>query len=142
MIFDLYAVVSNFSVKNVHNLLDPLSDCFPSYVACVCNHCSWMNQNRLVMISLKSHHPCVYEKNYYYRFSFSLTTSLTMMGLGPGNMVRTLFHFPLKNPLVVSVAQLGKLVESHKYFPNLVKSQKYFPKLVESQKYFPAKKLS
>ena len=137
MIFDLYAVVSNFSVKHVHNLLDPLSNRFPSYVACVCNHCSWMNQNRRLMMDLMSHLSCVYNAFSSYRVYFSLITSLTMMGLGPGNMVRTLFHFPLKNPLVVSVAQLGKLVESHKYFPKLVESHKYFPNLVDSHKYFP-----
>ena len=137
MIFDLYAVVGNFSVKHAHNLLDPLSDRFPSYVACVYNHCIWMNHNRHLMMGLMSHLSCVYNVFSSYRVYFSLITSLTMMILGPGNMVRTLFHFPMKNPLAVSVAQLGKLVESHKYFPKLVESHKYLPNLVDSQKYFP-----
>ena len=64
-------------------------------------------------------------------------TSLTMMGLCLGHLVRALFHFTLENPLVVSVSQSVKLVKSQKYFPKLVESQKYFSKLVESQKYFP-----
>ena len=64
--------------------------------------------------------------------SFYLMTSLKIMGMGPVHLIRALFHFPLENPLVVSMAQLGTLVES----------QKYFPKVVESQKYFPAQKLS
>ena len=93
-------------------------------------------------MGLTSHLSCVYDDFSSYRVSFSLMTSLTMMGLGPDHLVRALFHFHLKNPLVVSVAQLGKLVDSQKYFPKLVESQKYFPKLVKSQKYFPAQKLS
>ena len=93
-------------------------------------------------MGLTSHILCVYNDFSSYRVSFSLMMSLTMMGLGPGHLVRALFHFHLKNPLVVSVSQLGKLVKSQKYFPKLVESQKCFPKLFESQKYFPAQKLS
>ena len=80
-----------------------------------------MNQNRRSMMGLTSHLSCVYDDFSSYRVSFSLMTSLTMMGLGTGHLVRALFNYPLKNLLVVSVAQLGKLVESHKYFPELVK---------------------
>ena len=88
-------------------------------------------------MGLTSHFPCVYDAFPSYRVYFSLMISLTMMGLGPGHLVRALLHFPLENLLFVSVAQLGKLVESQKYFLKLVESQKYFPKLAESKKYFP-----
>ena len=60
------------------------------------------------------------------------------MGLGTGHLVRALFHFPLKIPLVLSVAQITlvvsvaqiPLVVSVKYV-ELVESKKYFSKLVE-----------
>ena len=62
----------------------------------------------------------------------SSMTSLTTMVLGPGYLVRAIFHF-LKIPLVVSVEYFN-LVESLEYF-NLVKSLEYF-NLVESMEYF------
>ena len=62
----------------------------------------------------------------------SLMTSLTMMVLGPGYLVRALFHF-LKFLLFVSV-DFFNLVESLEYF-YLVESLEYF-NLVESMEYF------
>ena len=53
----------------------------------------------------------------------SLITSLTMMVLGLGYLVRALFYF-LKIPLVVSVNYIY-LVESMEYF-QLVESFEYF----------------
>ena len=44
-------------------------------------------------MGLKSHLSCVYDDFSSYHIPFSSTTSLTMMGLGPGNLVRALFHF-------------------------------------------------
>ena len=41
---------------------------------------------------------------YFYRVSFSLMMSLTMMGLGPGHLVRALFHFAMEILLAVLVA--------------------------------------
>ena len=131
---------------------DPISGRFPSYVACVCNHCRRTNQNRCSMMGMTINISCVYNAFSAYRVYFSLMTSLTIMVLGPVHLLRALFHFPLAILLVVSVAQdlkwwnsifhffmvkWGKLVESHKYFPKLVESHKYFPGLVESQKHFP-----
>ena len=69
------------------------------------------------MMGLTSHLSFVYYAFSSYCVSFSLMTSLTMMGLGLGHLVPSLFHFPLENPLVMSVSQVGKLVESQKYFP-------------------------
>ena len=84
----------------------------------------------------------------------SLMTSLTIVVLGPGYLVRAIFHF-LKNPLVVSVdyfhlvewMEYFDLVESFEYF-DLVESFEYFDMvesfeyfdLVNSFKYFPAQK--
>ena len=61
-----------------------------------------------------------------------LMTSLTMMVLGLGHLVRALFHFPLKILLVVSV-EYFTLVVSVEYFL-LVMSAEYFP-LVLSLEY-------
>ena len=80
------------------------------------------------MMGPTSHISCVYDNFSSYRIYFSLMMSITMIGLGLGHMVHALFHLPLENLSVVSVAQLGTLVESQKYFPKLVESQKYFPK--------------
>ena len=63
------------------------------------------NQNRRSMMGLTSHLSCVYDAFFSYRVSFYLMTSLIMMGLEPVHLVRALFHFPLKIPLVLSVAQ-------------------------------------
>ena len=71
----------------------------------------------------------------------SLMTSMTMMVLSPGYLVRFLFHY-LTIMLVVSVDYF-RLVESLKYFHlvesleyfHLVKSLEYFH-LVDSMKYF------
>ena len=81
------------------------------------------------MMGLTSHLSCVFDVFSSYRVSFSLMTSLTMMVLGPGHLVRALFHFPLKILLVVSVAQ-NPLVMSVDHF-DLVESLKYLD-LVES----------
>ena len=108
VIFDSYDVVSNFAVKRAHNLIGSFSGHVSSYVACVCNHCCWTNQNRRSMIVLRSHISCGYEAFYSYRISFSLITSLKMMGLGPGHLVQYLFRFSLEITLVVSLAQYLK----------------------------------
>ena len=75
-------------------------------------------------MGLTSHLFCVYDNFPYYRVSFSLMTSLTMMVMGPGHLVRAIFYFLLKILLVVSVAQ-NPLVVSVNYFP-LVVSVEYF----------------
>ena len=75
-------------------------------------------------MGLLSHLFYVYEAFSSYRVSFCSMTSLTMMVLGPGHMVRALFHFPLKILLVLSVAQ-NPLVVSVDYFV-LVMSVEYF----------------
>ena len=83
--------------------LDPFYDGSSFYVACVCNHYHRTNQNFRSMMGLTSHISCVYDTFSSYHVSFSLTTSLTMMGLSPGHLVCALFHIPLRIPLVVSV---------------------------------------
>ena len=57
------------------------------------------------MMVLMSHLSCVYNAFSSYRVYFSMTTSLAMMGLGPGHLVRALSHF-LKILLVVPVAEI------------------------------------
>ena len=69
-------------------------------------------------MGLMSHLTYVYVVFSSYRVSFSLMTSLTIKVLGPGHLVRALFNFPLKIPLVVSVDYF-QLVESMTYFPKL-----------------------
>ena len=44
-------------------------------------------------MGLTSHLSCVYDNFYYYRVSFSLMMSLTMVSMGPGYLVRALFQF-------------------------------------------------
>ena len=81
-------------------------------------------------MGITNHIFCVYNAFSSCSVSLYLMMSLTMMGLGPGYMVRDLFHFLLEILLVVSV----------EYFL-LVVSVEYFP-LVVSVKYFPTQKLS
>ena len=92
-------------------------------------------------MGLTSYLSCFYNAFYSYRVSFSLMTiltmiyvmtSLTMMVLGLGYLVRALFHF-LKIMLVVS-EEYFHLVESLEYF-DLVESLEYFD-MVESFEYF------
>ena len=73
-------------------------------------------------MGLASYLSCVYDAFSSYRVSFSLTTSLTMMVLGPGHLVRALYHFPLIITLVVSV-EYFQLIESQN---PLVVSVDYF----------------
>ena len=81
-------------------------------------------------MGLTIHLSCVYDNISSYRVSFSLMTIMMMMVLGPGRLVRALFHLPLKNPLVMSVSQ-KPLVVSVDYFLMVV-SVEYF-QLIESQ---------
>ena len=82
-------------------------------------------------------------------------TNLKMMGLGPGHLVHTLFHFMTillvvsvaQIPLVVSVSQI-LLVVWAEYFLLVVWVDEILmvvwvehSQLVESQNYFPAQKL-
>ena len=125
------------------------------YVAWVCNHCHWMSLNCCSKMGLMSHFPYFYDTFYFYRIYFSLmtslmiislVTSLTMMVLGLGYLVRAFFHF-LKITFVVSV-EYFHLVESMEYFHS-VKSFEYFllvksniveSNLVKSIEYSPLKK--
>ena len=66
-------------------------------------------------MGLTSHISWVYETFSSYRVFFSLMTSLTMMGLDPGHLVRALFHF-LKILLIVSVAQITLVVSATQDF--------------------------
>ena len=93
----IYTLSSTTFPLNVRIILsDTFYDRSSSYVACVCNHCCRTNQNRRLMMGLTSHLSCVYNTFSYYRVSFSLMTSLTMMGMGPGHLVCALLLFPLK----------------------------------------------
>ena len=67
------------------------------------------------MMGLASHISCISDAFSSYCVSFSSMTCLTMMGLGPGHLVRALFHLDLAIKLVVSVVEdLAFLVK--KYF--------------------------
>ena len=55
------------------------------------------------MMGLKSHISCLSDTFSSYHVYFSLMMIMTIMVLGPGHMVRDLFHFLLKILLVVSV---------------------------------------
>ena len=140
----IYMLSSATFPLNVHIIwLDPFYDRFSSYNICVCNHCHQTNQNRLSMMRLTSHLSSVYDAFSSCCVSSSLMTSLSMMVMRPGDMVRALFHLPLKIPLVVWVAQnplvmwvaQNPLVVSVEYF-QLVASVEYFL-LVVSVDYFP-----
>ena len=48
-------------------------------------------------MGLTSHISCVYDAFSSYHVSFSLMTSLTMMGLDPGHLVRSLYIFSSDN---------------------------------------------
>ena len=56
-------------------------------------------------MGLTSHLSCISDDFSSHRFSFSLITILTMMGLGPGHLVRALLHSALEITLVVSVSE-------------------------------------
>ena len=75
-------------------------------------------------MGLMSHLSCHSDTYSSYCVSFYFMTSLTMMVLGPGYLVRALFHFPLKILLVMSV-EYCPLVMSVEYF-KLVVSVEYF----------------
>ena len=57
------------------------------------------------MMGLTSHISCFHNTFSSYRISFSFMTSLKIMVLGPGHLVRAIFH-SLTYPLVVSVAKI------------------------------------
>ena len=82
---------------------------------------------------LTSNPSCFYDDFSFYCVYFSLMTNLMMMVLGPGHLVRAIFHFSLKILLVISVDYFH-LVESLEYF-HLVESLVYFH-LVELMEYF------
>ena len=93
------------------------------------------------MMGLMSHISCIYDDFSSYRVYFSVMTSLKMMVLVPGHLVRALFRFSMKILLIVSVSQ-NPLFVSVDYFPLLV-SVNYFQliksqnPLVVSVEYFP-----
>ena len=100
----IYTLLSATFPSNLHIIwLDPFSDWSYFYVACVCNHRHWTNQNRRSMMRLMSHLSCDYEIFSSFWLSFSLMTSLTMMVMGLVHLVRALFYVLLKIPLVMSV---------------------------------------
>ena len=74
------------------------------------------------MMGLTSHILCIYDAFSSYHVSFSSMTSLTTMVLGPGHLVRAIFHFPLKIPLVMSVEYFS-LVVPVEYFPLVVSAE-------------------
>ena len=84
-------------------------------VAFVCNHCHWKNYNRRSMMGLTSHLYYAYNSFSSYCVNFSVMTSLTMMVLVPGHLVRALFHFALKILLVVSVEYFQLVVSVKKF---------------------------
>ena len=81
---------------------DTFSDCSSFYVACVSNHCHWTGETHRSKMGLAIHLSCFYDAFSSYHVSFFLVTSLTMissmtslmmMVLGPGYLVRSLFCF-------------------------------------------------
>ena len=109
MIFDLYAVVSNFSVQVAQFLIGIFPGVSYFCVACVCNDCCRKNQSRRSKMGLTSHLSDAYDAFFSSCLSFSLLlspmkmslTNLTMKVLGLGSPpVHALFHFSLKIPLV------------------------------------------
>ena len=101
-------------------------------VACVCNDYHRKNQSRPLKMGVMSHLFNAHD-TFSSWFSFSLflstmpisLTNLTMKVLGPGSPpVHALFHFSLKIPFIVWIAQ-NLLVVSVAYFP-LVVSVEYF----------------
>ena len=110
MIFDLYAVVSNFSVKVAHYLIRFFFGCFFFCIDCFCNNCLQNNQSRRSKTGLNSHLSNAYDVFSSSCFSFSSLlipmnmslTNLTMKVLGPAALpVHAFFRFSLKIPLVV-----------------------------------------
>ena len=110
MIFDLYAVVSNFAVKFAHFSSDSFSDVFSFCITCVCIDCHQKNQSRRSKMGLTSYLSDAYDAFSSSCFSFSSLlspmkmslTSLTMKVLGLGSLpVHALLNFSLKNLLVV-----------------------------------------
>ena len=110
----LLSAALSFNLRII--LSSSFSVCSSSLVVCVCNHYRRTNQNCHSIMGMASHLSCLSHAFSSYRFSFSLiylnwchsmnyisSVSLTMMGLDSGPLVRSLFHFPLVNPLVVLV---------------------------------------
>ena len=128
----IYTLSSETFLLNVWIIpSDIFSDGSYFCVACVFNHCHWTIQNRLSKMGTMIPFFCFYDSISFYCIYFSSMTSLTMissmksltmMVLGPGCLVRALFHF-LKILLVVSVNYFH-LVESLEYF-HLVESLEY-----------------
>ena len=112
MIFDLYAVVSNFSVKRAHILIRSFFRMALFLCCCDCNHCHQENQNRCSKMGLTSHLSDAYNafSSCYVSSSLllslmkiSMMTSLTMMVPGPGSPpIHAFLHF-LSYPLIVLV---------------------------------------
>ena len=75
MIFDLYAVVSNFAVKVAHSLIRSFSDVSYCCVACVCNDCHWNSHSRRSKMGLAIHLSDAYGAFSSLCFSFSLLVS-------------------------------------------------------------------
>ena len=91
LIYTLLSATLPLNVRIIWS--DPFSDRFSSCVVCVCIHCCWTTQNRCLVMGLTNHLSCVYDDFSSYRVSFSLMMGLTIMILGPGHLVRAVFHF-------------------------------------------------
>ena len=90
MIFDLYAVVSNFAVKVAHNLIGYFSDVSYFCVIYVYNdfpRTNQMNQSHHSRMGLTSHISDAYDAFFSSCFYFSLVVSLMMMN--PKNQMTT-----------------------------------------------------
>ena len=99
----------------VHIILwEPSSYGSSFYFAYICSNCRQTNQNHSTMsltstvsylsntFSLYCVYFCLIYCIWYHSMNqISSMTSLTMMGLTPGPLVRALFHFALLNLLVV-----------------------------------------
>ena len=72
---------------------DPFSDGSSFFVTWVCNCCHQTNQNHRSMMGLTIQISYVYDALSFYSVSFSLMTSLTMVVLVPGHLVRAFFIF-------------------------------------------------
>ena len=135
MIFDLYAVVSNFAVKVAHSLIGFFFQCFLFFVACVCNDCHRKNQSRRSKMGLTSHLSDAYDAFSSSCFSFSSLLSVVKMSL-TNMMMKVLgsVSLPVHSFIHVLKYLLIVLVDCH-----LIESQ--YP-LVVSIEYFQGSKFS
>ena len=110
IIFDLYAVVGNFSVKVAHSLIGSFSRCFLSFRHLVYNYCHWTNKNHRSKMGRMSHLSDAYDAFSSSCASFSLLSNMMTMTptnhmttvQGPGSLLVRAFCYVLNYPLIKS----------------------------------------